>query len=85
MIMVQAQALPPLKPDRFWRLTRRIIPNSALVMPSMTPKSVINNISSNRTNAPAVNFPVGDASLFNDPIFVAKLQNYILSMMDGMN
>jgi hypothetical protein len=61
----------------------RIIPNNALLMPSMTPKSVVNNIS--RTNAPAVNFPVGDASLFNDPIFVAKLRNVILTAIDGVS
>lgn len=60
----------------------RIIPNNALVMPSMTPKSVINNISNSKTNAPAVNFPVGDASLFKDPIFVAQLRNIILSTID---
>lgn len=60
----------------------KIIPSSALVLPSMMPKNVVNNISNSKTNAPAVNFPVGDASLFNDPIFVAKLRNTILSTID---
>ena len=49
------------------------------------PKSVVNNISNSQTNAPAVNFPVGDAGLFNDPIFTAKLRNIILSMIDGVS
>lgn len=60
----------------------KIVPNQALVMPNFGSQSAINNIDSSRHNAPVYNFPVGDASLFNDPIFAAKLRNVLLSTLN---
>lgn len=57
----------------------KIIPSNQLLLPSFTPKSVINNVNASRSNAPVYNFPVGDASLFDDPIFAAKLRNVLLN------
>lgn len=55
----------------------RIVPNSALVMPSMTPKSSISNVSNSKQQE--INIPMVSGGALLDPIFVAQIRNMILS------
>ncbi len=59
----------------------RIIPNSPTLMQNLG-SSLGGGISNSKSQE--FNFPVGDASLFNDVIFMAKLKNVILSTLDGV-
>ncbi len=60
----------------------RIIPSSPALMQNLG-ASMAGNISNSKSSQ--FNFPVGDASLFNDPIFMAKLRNVILRTVDEVS
>lgn len=60
----------------------RIVPNSPILMQNLG-SSLGGSISNSKSQE--FNFPVGDASLFNDVIFMAKLKNVILSTLDGVS
>lgn len=60
----------------------KITPNSSLVMPSFTPKSNVNSISSSRNQE--INLPMVNGSQLLDAVFIAKLRNIIRSELEGL-
>lgn len=52
-----------------------LVPPNPMLMSNMAPRSTVSNISNSRSQN--INFPVNDASVFDDPIFAAKVRNII--------
>lgn len=61
----------------------RIIPNNALIMPSMTPKSMVSNITNNNNKSASLGGLLDANNL--DTLLAAKVQNILISLLDRMS
>lgn len=59
-----------------------LVPPNPMLMSNMAPRSTISNISNSRSQN--INFPVNDASVFDDPIFVARVKNIFRSELSEL-
>lgn len=59
-----------------------LAPSNPLLMSNMSPRSTVSNISNSRSQN--INFPVNDASVFDDPIFAAKVKNILRSELSEL-
>jgi hypothetical protein len=61
----------------------RIVPNNALLMPSMTPKSMVSNITNNNQKSASLGGLLDANSL--DALLAAKVQNMLIHLLDRVS
>lgn len=59
-----------------------LVPPNPMLMSNMSPRSTVSNISNSRSQN--INFPVNDTSVFDDPIFAAKVKNILRSELSEL-